>query len=120
MLNCLKLFSCIYHSLKVAFILEKSRLYFRNDSPAIPVFFQLECRAMPAFMRGLKSLKRELGTGTGELTSCSGPGPSPAPLPHCTSEANIVWPRHVEDKNPKYILLHSILIYIYIVACQLP
>ena len=34
--------------LKVAFILEKSRLYFRDDSPVIPVFFQLECRATPA------------------------------------------------------------------------
>ncbi len=33
--------------LKVAFILEKSRLYFRNDLPVISVFFQLECRAVP-------------------------------------------------------------------------
>ena len=35
--------------LKVALILEKSRLYFRDDLPVIPVFFQLECRATPGF-----------------------------------------------------------------------
>ena len=33
--------------LKVAFILDKSLLYFRDDSPVIPVFFQPKCRAMP-------------------------------------------------------------------------
>ncbi len=34
--------------LTVAFILEKTRLYFRDDSPVFPVFFQPECRALPA------------------------------------------------------------------------
>ena len=41
-------FNFIQIPLKVAFILEKSRLYFRDDSPVIPIFFQPECRAMPA------------------------------------------------------------------------
>ncbi len=36
---------------KVAFILEKNHLYFHDDSPVIPVFFQLECRATPVLIR---------------------------------------------------------------------
>ena len=43
-------FKFIQIPLKVAFILEKSRLYFRDDSPVIPVFFQLESRGTPVII----------------------------------------------------------------------
>ena len=42
-------FKFIQIPLKVVFILEKSRLYFGDDLPVIPVFFQPECRARPEY-----------------------------------------------------------------------
>ncbi len=44
---CNSCISCKMTIFACIFILEKSRLYFCEDLPVTPVFFQPECRAMP-------------------------------------------------------------------------
>ncbi len=72
--------------------MEKSRRYFRYDSPVIPVFFQLECRATPDAIKVHFSTLTPLFRSMDKYSSSKKKNAPQIFIRHLLTDFNEIWP----------------------------